>query len=159
MARAAGVKGRVHFLDGPPLMPLVQRAAGVITVNSTAAMPALEVGRPVLALGEAVYRVPGITHESGLDRFWTAPEPPDPALLQAFLRAIGHHVHVVGGYYDAEAMRHAIQGAADRLEAGEERHQWRPVQKMHPPLHPRGAGHARHAPGPPPPPRRCDGTC
>lgn len=118
MARAAGVAGRVHFLDGVPLGAVLARSAGMITVNSTAGLNALEAGKPLLALGEAVYRVPGLTHESGRDRFWTAPEPPDCALFTAFRRAIAHHLHVVGGYYDAEALRHAVQGAADRLEAG-----------------------------------------
>ena len=118
MAQAAGVADRVHFLDGVPLGPVLARSAGMITVNSTAGLNALEAGKPLLALGEAVYRVPGLTHESGRDRFWTAAETPDCVLFAAFQRAIAHHLHVVGGSYDDEALRHAVQGAADRLEAG-----------------------------------------
>lgn len=118
MARAAGVAERVHFSDGAPLGQMLTRSAGMITVNSSAALYALERGCPVLALGEAVYRVPGLTHESGRDCFWTHPEPPDPALTDAFLRAITHHLHVPGGYYDDDGMRTAIAGAAERLEAG-----------------------------------------
>ncbi len=148
MAQAAGVAGRVHFVDGAPLGAMVARASGVITVNSTAAMDALEQGRPVLALGEAVYRVPGLTHESGREGFWTAPEPPDPALVDAFLRALAHQVHVVGGYYDAEALRLAVEGAAERLHAGQ-------VGPL--PLTPAGA--PPPGSGPPPPPPHCGGTC
>lgn len=118
MARAAGVAGRVHFVDGVPLGAILERATGMITVNSTAGMNALEAGKPLLVLGEAVYRVPGLTHEAGRDRFWTTPEAPDCALFAAFRRAIAHHLHVVGGYYDDEALRHAVQGTADRLEVG-----------------------------------------
>lgn len=153
MARGAGVAGRVHFVDGAPLGGMLERARGVITVNSTAAMDALEMGRPVLALGEAVYRVPGITHESGRDTFWTAPEPPDCALVDAFLRALAHHVHVVGGYYDGEARHLAVEGAAERLHAG----QVGPLPLTPPAFTPVGAP----PPGsdPPPPPPHCGGTC
>jgi capsular polysaccharide export protein len=126
----------------------VARSAGVITVNSTAAMEALEQGRPVLALGEAVYRVPGLTHESGRDSFWTAPQPPDPTLVDAFLRAIGHHLHVVGGYYDPEALRQAVEGAAERLDAG----QVGPLDVTPPSGPPPGSG-------PPPPPPHSGATC
>lgn len=118
MARAAGVVGRVHFSDGAPLGPMLARAAGMITVNSTAALVALERGCPVLALGEAVYRVPGLSHENGRDSFWTRPEAPDRVLAEAFLRALTHHLHVPGGYYDDEARKSAIAGAVERLENG-----------------------------------------
>jgi capsular polysaccharide export protein len=152
MARRAGVAGRVHFVDGPPLRDMVARARGVITVNSTAAIEALEQGRPVLALGEAVYRVPGLTHESGRDSFWTASEPPEPALVEAFLRALGHHLHVIGGYYDPDALRLAVAGAAERLDAGE----------VGPPVLMSPVGPPAGPPvesGPPPPPPRCGETC
>ena len=44
-------------------------------------------------LGDAVYDVPGITHQSGLDRFWRQPEKPDPGLPRIAL-ATG------GGYFE-----------------------------------------------------------
>lgn len=155
MARRAGVAGRVHLVDGAPLGPLVARAAGMITVNSTAGVAALECGTPLLALGEAVYRVPGLTHESGCDSFWTAPEAPDSALFQAFQRAISHHVHVIGGYYDEQALRHAVRGAAERLAAGQVGPPgFSPALGLGPlpPVPPAGSA-------PPPPPLRSGATC
>ena len=118
MARRAGVEDRVHLLDAIQLDPLLQRAAGVVTVNSTVGIHALQVGKPIIALGDALYRVPGLTHEGGLDSFWQEAHPPIAALTDAFLRAIGHHLHVRGGFYSPEGLAAAVAAAADRLEAG-----------------------------------------
>lgn len=118
MARAAGVEGRVHLLDGCDLDPLLERCAGLVTVNSTAGVRALQLGRPVLALGEAIYRAPGLTHAAGLHSFWTAPEAPDPVLAEAFLRGIAHHLHVRGDYYHPEGRAAAVAATVERLERG-----------------------------------------
>ncbi|TCH96796.1 capsular biosynthesis protein [Roseococcus sp. SYP-B2431] len=118
MAEQAGVGGRVHLVDAIPLDPLLLRAAGLVTVNSTAGIRALQLGKPVLALGEALYRVPGVTHEEGLDSFWREARAPDAALTDAFLRGIAHHLHVRGSYYSAEGVAAGVAAAADRLEAG-----------------------------------------
>lgn len=118
MARLAGVAGRVHLLDGGGLDQLILRSAGVLTVNSTAALRALQLGKPVLALGEAIYRAEGLHHDDGLDSFWTGAHPPDPVLADAFLRGLAHHLHVRGGYYDRAARAAAVAAAAARLAEG-----------------------------------------
>lgn len=117
MAERAGVAGRVHLLDGAGLDALILRSAGLITVNSTAALRALQLGKPVLALGEAIYRAEGLHHEAGLDRFWTEARAPDPGLVDAFLRGLAHHLHVRGGYYHPAARAAAVAAAAERLAA------------------------------------------
>ena len=48
-------------------------ACGAVTVNSTAGLGAIEMGLPTIVLGEAIYDMPGLTHQSALDAFWTAP--------------------------------------------------------------------------------------
>jgi capsular polysaccharide export protein len=118
MARRAGIEGRVHLVDAIPLDPLIHRAAGVVTVNSTAGIRALQLGKPIIALGEALYRVQGMTHEDGLDSFWSGARLPDAALTDAFLRGIAHHLHVRGGYYSPDGVAAGVAAAADRLEAG-----------------------------------------
>ena len=118
MARQAGVRDRVHLVDAIALDPLLLRATGVITVNSTAGIRALQFGKPVAALGDALYRVQGMTHEEGLHSFWTQARMPDPALTDAFLRGIGHHLHVRGGFYSPGGVAAAVSATADRLEAG-----------------------------------------
>ncbi len=117
LARAHGVPRRVHFLAGGDLDAMLRRCRGLVTVNSTVGIRALQLGRPVHAMGEAVYRVEGLAHLGPLDAFWSAP-PPDPALAQAFLRAIAAHLHVRGTYYAEPGLTAAVDAAAERLGQG-----------------------------------------
>ncbi|MFL1464369.1 capsular biosynthesis protein [Roseococcus sp. DSY-14] len=118
LAAAAGVEGRVHLVDGLPLGPALARARGLLTVNSTTGLDALRQGCPAIALGRALWDVPGLAHQGGLDAFWTAPEGADPVLLDAFLRGLAHHLHVRGDFYAPAGRAAAVQAAAGRLEQG-----------------------------------------
>ena len=115
MAREAGVADRVFYIDGGNLDQLIMGSEGVITVNSTVGLRAIELHRPILALGEAIYRVPGVTFEDSLDRFWTGSTPPDAALADALLRALAATLHVRGGYYARDGLQVAAAGMAYRL--------------------------------------------
>ena len=118
MAVAAGVAERVHYVDALPLDPLLRRATGLVTVNSTAAIRALQLGCPAMALGQAIWDVEGLAHAAGPAAFWTAPQRPDPVLLDAFLRAIAHHLHIRGDYYSEEGRAAGVAAAVERLEQG-----------------------------------------
>jgi capsular polysaccharide export protein len=118
MAAAAGVGGRVHFLDGGPLDEIIARAAGLVTVNSTAAIRAIQLGTPCRPLGAALWDVPGLAHQGPLDGFWAAPPRPDPDLARAWLTAIAHHLHLRGVYYAEPGLSAAVAAAVERLSAG-----------------------------------------
>jgi capsular polysaccharide export protein len=118
MALAAGVAQRVHFLDGGDLDELLRAAAGLVTINSTAGLRALELGRPTIALGETIYRVPGLAFDGPLDAFWTEAPPPDARLVDAALRLMGAMLHVRGSMYDARGIEAAAEGMAYRLHYG-----------------------------------------
>jgi capsular polysaccharide export protein len=117
MAARHGVAGRVHFLGAGHLDATLQAARGVLTVNSTVGIRALQLGRAVHAMGEAIYRCPGLTHMGALDEFWTA-GPPDAELADAFLRAIAACLHIRGVYYREPGLTVAVAAAAGRLERG-----------------------------------------
>jgi capsular polysaccharide export protein len=117
MAARHGVAGRVHFLGAGNLDATLQAARGVVTVNSTVGIRALQLGRAVHAMGEAIYRCPGLTHMGALDEFWTA-GPPDAELADAFLRAIAACLHIRGVYYREPGLTVAVAAAAGRLERG-----------------------------------------
>lgn len=50
----------LHFANGRSTEELIRGSMGVITVNSTVGVEALLLDRPVLALGNAVYEIPGV---------------------------------------------------------------------------------------------------
>jgi capsular polysaccharide export protein len=68
-AAARGLGGRVHFVPGGKLAPLLDAARSVVTINSTAAQQALWRGLPVRALGRAIYCRPELVSEQPLDAF------------------------------------------------------------------------------------------
>lgn len=119
IAARHGVAARVVAIDGGRLDRLLDAASGVITVNSTVGLHALRAGCPTLALGDAVYRVPGLTHGSGLDRFWSAPERPDPSLVRDLCTALASEIQVRGSFYDPAGRRAAIAEITRRLAVPE----------------------------------------
>jgi capsular polysaccharide export protein len=114
-ARRLGIKGRVHCIDGGDLQQLATSAAGMVCVNSTSGTLALECGIPVMVLGDAVYDVPGITHQSGLDEYWANPDRPDPELYSAFKKALHAKCLVRGGLASMSATETLVRNSVDRL--------------------------------------------
>ena len=88
IAAELGLADRLVVIDGGNLDKLLARCRAVVTVNSTVGCQALARGVPVMALGEAIYDIPGLTNRGELDAFWNAPEPPDPELFDAFRRVL-----------------------------------------------------------------------
>lgn len=118
MAHDAGVAARVYFIDGGHLDSALQACAGLVTVNSTVGLRAIELGCPVIALGQAVYRINGLTSETSLDRFWADRVKPDAVLADAFVRALGASLHVRGAMYSKDGIKAAAEGMAYRLHHG-----------------------------------------
>lgn len=118
LAEGAGVGARVFYIDGGDLDGLVTGSAGVVTINSTVGLRSLELRRPTIALGQTIYRVPGLAFDGPLDAFWKDAPAPDEALVEASLRLIGAMLHVRGSYYDAEGIEAAADAMAYRLHHG-----------------------------------------
>ena len=49
---------------------------------------ALANGTPVCTMGEAIYDLPGLTHQGHLDSFWANPVAPEPGVYPAFRRVL-----------------------------------------------------------------------
>ena len=117
-ARAAGVAGRVFFTDIGDFGAMTTHAAGAVTVNSTAGLAAIEAGLPTLALGMAIYDLPGLTHQGDLDSFWTGGEAPDPALFADFRKVVMARTQVSGAYATRRGIDLIVPEATRRLLAG-----------------------------------------
>ena len=117
-ARRCGVGRRVRLVEYGKLHDLLPHVAGVVCVNSTAGLAAIEFGRPTITLGRAIYDMPGMTHQGELDGFWREPAAPDPSLYTAFRRAVMAHTQVNGAYATARGRRLAVRETAERLLNG-----------------------------------------
>jgi capsular polysaccharide export protein len=115
IAQAHGVAGRVDYFDGANLGEMSQHSIGMVTVNSTSGITALQQGIPLKALGEAVYDIPGLTHPGALDTFWTNAAPPDPALANALINAIAATIQISGTFFTDPGLSVAARAAAERL--------------------------------------------
>lgn len=116
-AREAGTADQVVLVEECDLQVLLNRARGLVTVNSTSATFALASNVPVMALGRAVYAMPGLTHQGTLDEFWTGATSPDPHLFEAFRRVIAHACLIRGDFFTRDGILRAVEGAVPRLEA------------------------------------------
>jgi capsular polysaccharide export protein len=116
LAAKMGIADRVIYIEGGSLDLMLSRSAGTVTVNSTTGFLAIAFGRPTIALGHAIYDMPGLTFQGGLDAFWRAGTPPDPALFDAFRRVTVAKSQVNGGFFSREGLELAISGSVKRLE-------------------------------------------
>lgn len=116
-ARRWEVQGRVVYLESGGLEKLVSKAAGLLTVNSTAGCVGLQLGCPVVTLGDPIYNLPGLTFQGGLDQFWRAGEPANAEMFRRFRNVVMHATQVNGGFYCARGIALAVRNACQVLTA------------------------------------------
>lgn len=114
-ARRYGLADRIVAIAGGDLETMAASSLGVVVVNSTSATFALANGVPVMALGTAIYDIPGITHQGQLGDFWTAPQKPQAALYDAFCRVLHRQCLVRGGLASESAISILIANSVERL--------------------------------------------
>jgi capsular polysaccharide export protein len=130
LAKASGAQDRILFVETGDLAQSLAGARALVTVNSTVGVIALSFGLPVIALGKAIYDMPDLTFQGGLDDFWTEASPPDPDTFDAFRRVVAHRAQLNGGFFSDEGIRLAVEGAVRRLEA---RSPWAAANAQAPP--------------------------
>ncbi|KWC77585.1 capsule biosynthesis protein [Burkholderia cepacia] len=116
LARELGIGDRLDFINGGHLPTLLENAAGVVVVNSTVGLSAIHHQRPLATLGTAIYDLPGMTWQDGLDTFWQSDMSPDMDLYRAFLDYVIHHTQINGDFYTRTGIEMAVRGAVERLE-------------------------------------------
>jgi len=114
-ASEEGISGRIDFFDGGNLDDMIDGAQGMITVNSTAGIRALQLGCPVMILGDAIYDVAGMTDQGALDFYWQRPQKPDPELVDAFIKLMAHTILVRGVFFNEPGMSAAVSETVRRL--------------------------------------------
>jgi capsular polysaccharide export protein len=98
-----GIEKRTRILQSRPLAPLVRSAKGLITINSTSGIAAINGGVPVLAMGRAFYGIKGLAKAEAtikdLDEFWRSPVPPDKSLARRFIAYLKRYHLIAGSFY------------------------------------------------------------
>jgi len=85
LAQELRVGSRVlHLVEGDTPL-LAQHSAGVVLINSTVGLQALERGAPLIVLGDALYKQRHLCFWAGLDLFWHHCQRPDPEATRLFL--------------------------------------------------------------------------
>lgn len=117
LAQHHDVAERVDFLETGHLPTLLDKAAGLVTVNSTSGLSALVHRCPTFALSTPIYALPGLTASGTLDTFWRDPEPPDMTLFRCYRNTVIHTTQINGGFYTREGIALAVHNALGALLA------------------------------------------
>lgn len=118
LAQELGIAQRVDYLDGGDLDELIRSSQGMVTVNSTSGIRALQLGRPVKTLGAAIYDIAGLTYQGELDRYWAEARPPAACHVQAFLQTLAATTQIRGVYFAEPGLTRAVDEAVSRLYQG-----------------------------------------
>ncbi|QEM80308.1 capsule biosynthesis protein [Halomonas binhaiensis] len=117
LAQHLAIQDRIDYLESGDLNHLLRHAQGMVTVNSTSGIVALEHDLPTLALGDAIYAFSGLTQTTSLDDFWRHPQPPNKRLFNAFRQTLLHTVQRNGGFYCQQGIRLAVANCLPDLNA------------------------------------------
>lgn len=115
--RRFGLLGRTIYLEDGDLVSLVQHALGVVTVNSTVGLFALEQGAPTTTLSDPIYNLPGLTFQGPLDDFWESALPPEAEFFDCFRRVVMHATQVNGGFYCQQGITLSAENSCRILTA------------------------------------------
>lgn len=110
-----GIRKKVEFLDGGRLTDLVKSAKGLVTLNSSSAMIALENGIPVKTLAGAVYDVEGLTNQATLNVFWKGPRKPSESLYIKFSNYLRYKTQVNGNFYSPKGINIAVENSRMKI--------------------------------------------
>ncbi|MFT4241869.1 MAG: capsular biosynthesis protein [Acidovorax sp.] len=101
LAKAHGVGPRVLYIHDQHLPTLLNHAKGVVVINSTVGLSALQHGTPTLACGSSIYDVPGLTFQGDLRHFWSQARTavPDKEALKRFTSSLIACTQLNGSFY------------------------------------------------------------
>lgn len=115
LAKEFSVVGRIHYIHGGKLARILDFAASVVTINSTAAQQALWRGLPVKAMGASVYDKPEFTSNQDLVAFFANPKKPDLAAYRNYRQYLLATSQVPGGYYSQAGRRRLLLQLVDLM--------------------------------------------
>ena len=115
LARKYNVAERVVYVRGGFLAEMIDSSLGMVTINSTSALQALQRRCPVLALGEAIYSIAGLTYQKPIDQFWNDLQPADPVLVNDFIKVVAATIQIRGVFFSEPGLTNATDEAVERI--------------------------------------------
>lgn len=88
LTRSLRLGKRVHFLIEGHTPTLLTHATGVVVINSTVGLQAIMRAKPLMVMGQTLYRRPELCFQGSLDDFWSGFTQPHPAVCKAFVREL-----------------------------------------------------------------------
>lgn len=98
LAKQYGIQNRVVYFCDVHLPTLMKHSLGMVTINSTTGIQSLHHGKPVIALGRAIYNLDKLTYQHGLDRFWMHPGRVNKLHYRRFRYALVRSSQLNGSY-------------------------------------------------------------
>lgn len=120
LARAHGVRDRVHYVRGGKLARLLNDARSAVTVNSTAAQQVLWRGIPLKVFGRAVYAKPEFVSDQPLPQFFAGATRPDNKAYKDYRRYLLETSQLPGGFYSARGRRQLMRQVVDMMLSPED---------------------------------------
>ncbi|MCG8490107.1 MAG: capsular biosynthesis protein [Sneathiellales bacterium] len=116
LARDLGVSKRISYIDGGDLNQILEQVNGVVTINSTVGITALENGLPVMLLGKAIYDIEGLVHSMEDKEFWSTPTTPKSDLAYRFQSELIEESLVNGNFYTRTGISCAVKNSIARIK-------------------------------------------
>ncbi len=110
-----GVKERTQLIHGQTIKTLAEASLGMLTINSSAGIDALEYGVPTCCILPTIYDMDGLTHQGDWETFWRSATPPEPDLFNKFIDALKATIQVRGSLYNAAGLEAAAKGTAEKI--------------------------------------------
>lgn len=104
---------------------LLANSQGVVVVNSTMGISAIELNIPTITLGNSIYSNKGLAVNAfncgylnieKLNKFWKNPKTPNANYTKAFIHILYNKSLVLGNFYTDEGIEQTIKGVLDRLD-------------------------------------------
>ncbi|GGK58276.1 capsule biosynthesis protein [Amphritea balenae] len=114
-ASKLGIYDRIIYIDGGSLDLATAASQGMVTVNSTAGIEALQHYIPVKTLAPALYSMPKLTHQGDLSSFWHSPEQPQHRYVDALIKLLLNATQVKGALYGDSAIEHGSRNICLRI--------------------------------------------
>lgn len=117
-SHACGIRDRVHFVESGKAALMMDHSEGIVVLNSTIGISALQRGLPVYCVGTSIYALRGLASSpevQELNDFWTETQKTCPGTLASFERVLRNNALINGNFYTEGGVQLATQGVVKRI--------------------------------------------